>query len=110
MAKFKYKVNGVELTEEQWQASLPPTPKRRRRRKKAGVTFMTAPAKAWPMVSDGAGVDPTQIEEAKALAKSQGVTIDFNHEGQAIFRSRAHRREYCRLRGLHDRNGGYGDP
>ena len=111
MQKFRYIVNGERLTEEQWQASLPKTPKRRKtKHKKGSKAFMTASTKAWPMTSDGAGVHPNDIEKARGVAKRAGIAIDFTTDGQAIFRSATHRKEYCRFRGFHDRNGGYGDP
>jgi len=64
----------------------------------------------WPVLSDAAGVHPDQIPEAKARAAARGVKIDFTSDGRAIFESPRQRREYCRLRGLRDMNGGYSDP
>ena len=65
---------------------------------------------AWPIKSDSAGVNPTQISEFSEKASKMGVPTQFDSKtGQAIFTSRGHRSRYMKLRGLHDRQGGYGD-
>lgn len=64
----------------------------------------------WPMKSDAAGVHPDQIAEARAHSIEAGVPTDFTPDGRAILTSRKHRKDYCRAIGMHDRNGGYGDP
>lgn len=60
--------------------------------------------------SDRLGVLPSQIPEAMADAKSKGVKVEFDAEGTAMWDSRKERKEYCRAYGVHDRDGGYGDP
>ena len=72
--------------------------------------FNTVATTAWPLVSDAMAVLPEQIGEAMALDRQLGVQADFTKEGQPIFRSRGHRKEYCQAHGFFDRNGGYGDP
>ncbi len=65
---------------------------------------------AWPIKSDSAGVNPQQIQEFSEKASKMGVPTQFDSKtGQAIFTSRGHRAKYMKLRGLHDRQGGYGD-
>lgn len=64
----------------------------------------------WPMYSDAAGVHPDQIKEAYEKSVKDGVPTQFTPDGRAIFTSRKHRKDYCRTIGMHDRNGGYGDP
>jgi hypothetical protein len=64
----------------------------------------------WPMVSDAAGVSPSQIKEAYEASVKAGVPTQFNAEGQAIFHSPRHRREYLRSIGMFDRNAGFSDP
>ena len=65
---------------------------------------------AWPIYSDGAGVHPSQVVEAMEHAANNGVPTRFHPEtGQAIFESRGHRKAFLRMRGMHDRSGGYGD-
>lgn len=63
----------------------------------------------WPMVSVAAGVHASQIPEAVKVAREAGVPTEFTGDGCPIFRDRHHRRRYLRLRGYHDRDGGYGD-
>lgn len=64
----------------------------------------------WPMESDAAGINPNQIPEASEYAKKMGVPTEYNSEtGAAIFTSREHRKRFCAISGLYDRNGGYGD-
>ena len=92
-----YRVNGVVLSEEEWEASCKASAKERARTEKKRK-------------SDAAGVHPTQIKEARDLAKRQGIAIDFTPDGRAIFTSAYHRKTYLRACGIHDRNGGYGDP
>jgi hypothetical protein len=64
----------------------------------------------WPMKSDAAGVHPDQIQEAVNHSIKNGVPTSFTSDGRAIFTDANHRKKYCRLIGLHDRNGGYRDP
>jgi hypothetical protein len=62
------------------------------------------------MESRALAVHPDQIPEVKADAKRHGVEVDFNPKnGNVIFSSRKNRREYCKLRGVVDYEGGYGD-
>lgn len=64
----------------------------------------------WPMESDAAGVAPEQIPEAMAYNERMGVPTRYNPEtGAAILTSREHRKRFCEISGLYDRNGGYGD-
>lgn len=97
-----YTLDGAEVSKKEFDRATKP--------KRCGVA-MTAPAGNWPVLSDAAGVDPTQIREASENAKKYGVPTEFNREtGQAIFTSPGHRKAYCRLYGLADNNAGYGDP
>ena len=64
----------------------------------------------WPMKSDAAGVHPDQIKEAHQHSIKIGIPTEFTPDGRAVFTGRKHRKDYCRAIGLHDRNGGYGDP
>jgi hypothetical protein len=61
--------------------------------------------------SDAAGCHPLQAAEYERDAAERGVPTEFDRRtGQAIFRSREHRKRYCESRGIYDRSGGYGDP
>lgn len=64
----------------------------------------------WPMVSSALGVHASQIREAEKAAQEAGIPTHFTKDGDAILRDRNHRKNYAELRGLYDRNGGYGDP
>lgn len=65
----------------------------------------------WPMESDAAGVDPTQIPEAGAELAAAGVSADFNpNTGAMIFESRGHRAQCLKAIGMHDRDAGFSDP
>lgn len=64
----------------------------------------------WPLLSDAAGVHPTQCGAAYRESVSLGVPTRFHPDtGQAIFESRSHRRAFLRAKGMYDRSGGYGD-
>lgn len=64
----------------------------------------------WPMLSDSAGVHPSQVGAAFKESVGIGVPTRFHPEtGQAIFESRAHRKAFLKAKGMYDRNGGYGD-
>jgi len=64
----------------------------------------------WPMTSVAAGVAADQAVEAAADASKMGVPTHFNEQGDAVFTSAKHRKDFCRAYGMHDRNGGYSDP
>lgn len=65
----------------------------------------------WPMESDAAGVDPSQIGEAQQELAAKGVHADFNRNtGAIVFESRGHRNKCLRALGMHDRSAGYSDP
>jgi len=64
----------------------------------------------WPMVSEAVGVHPLDAKAAEEYAAKIGVPTRFTKDGNAIFTSARHRKEYCERHGFYDRNGGYGDP
>ena len=67
---------------------------------------------AWStgLVSDAAGVHPNQVKEFREDVQKQGFTgVSFTEGGDCVFHSRRERARYLKHRGLHDRNGGYGD-
>jgi len=71
--------------------------------------FRNHPAN-WPMESDAAGVAPEQIPECRKLDAQMGCPTEYNPEtGNPIFTSQQHRKRYCEVHGLYDRNAGYGD-
>lgn len=66
----------------------------------------------WPMRSDAFGVHPDQAAEAYAESVKAGVPTEFDSKtGEAIFRSRGHRRRAVEaLSPMYDLDGGYSDP
>lgn len=80
---------------------------RAKKRRKVGLMIETDWSK--PIKSLALAVRPAQVTKARAWAEAQGVPTDFTPGGEPIFRSRQHRRDYCKIRGVVDNNGGYGD-
>ena len=64
----------------------------------------------WPIVSDAAGVAPSQVGEARRKFADLGLKTEVANDGRVVFTSAQHRKEHCEAVGLYDRNGGYGDP
>ena len=67
---------------------------------------------AWStgLVSDGAGIHPSQVKEFREDLSKHGFTgVSFTDGGDCVFHSRKERSRYLRHRGLHDRDAGYGD-
>lgn len=64
---------------------------------------------AWPMHSYALGVNPDQRGEAYEHSKEIGVPTQFDRKGDAVFKSRKHRKDYCNAAGFYDRDAGYGD-
>jgi hypothetical protein len=104
--KTKYLLDGVEVTLAEYEAATPNKLQELIDAKKGPDGHRSA---CWPMASDAAGVNPEQRREAMEAARKAGVPTEFNREGQAIFTSREHRKQYCRLMGWRDRSGGWGD-
>ena len=72
--------------------------------------FRNTPAN-WPMHSQAMGVDVHLIPEAMEADKAAGAPIDYHPEtGDAIYTTRDQRKRHCESLGVHDKNGGYGDP
>jgi hypothetical protein len=59
--------------------------------------------------SNSLGVLPTQIPEALEEARKRGVVVEFDAKGRALFNNNAQRKAYCKMRGVFDMDGGYGD-
>lgn len=64
----------------------------------------------WPMTSYAAGVHPKQIKEMEAIDKKYGVPTHYTEDGDPIFTSPKHRRKYCEVHRMFDRNAGLSDP
>ena len=95
----RYYIDGKEVTRREFNLSFPDRPIGN------GSGLM-----GWkPLHSVALGVHPAQITEAVADAKAKGVPTEFDTEGDPVFTSRRHRKEYLKAYGFRDRNGGYGD-
>lgn len=71
---------------------------------------VTSNTDTWPLLSDAAGVHPSQAEDAYKQSADIGVPTRFHPDtGQAIFESRSHRKAFLKAKGMYDRSGGYGD-
>lgn len=65
---------------------------------------------SWPMESDAAGVHPDQAKELHEYCEKMGVPTEINAKtGNPVFHSREHRKKFCRITNLYDRNAGIGD-
>jgi len=64
----------------------------------------------WPILSDAAGVAPSQVGEARQKFADLGLNTEVMRDGRVVFTSASHRKKHCEAVGLYDRNGGYGDP
>ena len=63
-----------------------------------------------PLISDGCGVMKSQVKETREILdahKIPGVAV--LDSGQMRFTSRRARKEWLRIRGLNDQDGGYSD-
>lgn len=71
---------------------------------------MTSKAYQGGLVSVGAGVHPDQVAEFNAATRAAGLTgVEYLPNGDVRFDSRGQRAAELRRRGMHDRDGGYGD-
>jgi len=102
---MKYKINGKEVTKEEWDAA-------------AGAGFepgeaplgTVAYSESSPLLSDGLGCMKEQVGEMRREIKRRNIQgVRCLDNGQLEITSRRGRREVCRMRGLHDNDGGYGD-
>lgn len=64
----------------------------------------------WPMASVAAGVSADEVPEFIEHDRQHGVPTDYTSDGDPIFTGPQHRKRYCELHGLYDRNAGFSDP
>ena len=97
--KQRYFIDGEEVTKAKWNNAFPP-------REETGCEGLIG----WkPMVNEVLAVHPDQVKEAIESARAKGVPTDFKADGQPVFTSRAHYKEYCEKYGFYNKDGGYGD-
>jgi hypothetical protein len=68
----------------------------------------------WPIKSLSAAINPEDVDRQQDVLRQQGVSTEYEvtREGDTampIFRDRKHRADHCRVLGLVDMDGGYGD-
>jgi hypothetical protein len=100
----KYLVNGREVSREEFTAGS------KLGEVLAGNVPSSPHAAGWPILSDALGVHPSQIAEAMAANRKAGVPTEYTKDGRAVVTDPGHRKRLARSLGIHDRNGGYGDP
>ena len=61
----------------------------------------------WPLVSTAAGVGADQIREAMAIDRKAGIQTDYTPDGDVIFKSPGHRRNWLREHRMFDRKAYY---
>ena len=101
-----------DTTAPEWRKSTFALNKYRISKENAQTRDRRCGTNAWAtgLVSDGAGVHPSQVKEFREDLSNHGFTgVSFKDNGDCVFTSRKERSRYLRHRGLHDRNGGYGD-
>lgn len=68
-----------------------------------------------PIASDGVKIHVRRVPAAMKRDAERGVPTEYTpHDengggGRPIFRSRKHRRDYLKMLGVHDNDGGFGD-
>jgi hypothetical protein len=106
MSKVAFKLNGKSVTRDEFIADC-----------KNDNWFNEPPAMASntysehdPLISDGCGVMKSQVKEAREVAKKYGIVgMAVMPNGQIRFTSRRARKEWLRVRGHADMDGGYSD-
>lgn len=63
---------------------------------------------ARPFASDALGVNPTQIEAARAALRARGITADFDKSGRCVVTSDKQYREVAKAVGIWNGRDGYG--
>lgn len=103
---IRYKINGVEVTKEEWEA-------RKGVGLKGGVPMGTvAYSESKPLISEGLGCLPNQVPEMREAIRRHGIQgVRVLNNGALEITSRRGRKEVGLMRPipLHDAEGGYGD-
>lgn len=101
-----YTYNGRKVSKEELDRLMPPKDNWLEGAPMAANTY----SEHDPLLSDGCGVMKSQVGEARQLIERHGIqgaaVLD---SGQIRFTSRRARREFLKMRGLKDNDGGYSD-
>lgn len=106
MSQIVRKYNGRIVTEEELDRLLPT--------KKDWLDAPPMVADTYsehdPLISEGCGVMKSQVAETRKVLESHRIPgVAVLDSGQMRFTSRRARKEWLRIRGLHDNDGGYSD-
>ena len=105
MSGFTYYLNGKEVTAEEFRASGGKSDWL-----KAPPMIANTYSEHDPLLSDGCGVMKAQVTECRDSIKLHGIQgAQVHNDGKIRFTSRAARRDFLKMRGLHDNDGGYSD-
>ncbi len=58
---------------------------------------------AWPVLSDGAGCHPSQIQEYRKFLAGKGVEADYTPDGRLVMESHDHRKKVLKALNMVDR-------
>lgn len=98
-----YFIGDREVTQAEWDNRFPS-------RLELGKTALPgATTTGWPLKSVALAVQPKQVDAANARARRHGLKSYYERDGTAVLPSREERKKLCRLEGVHDNSGGYGD-
>lgn len=64
----------------------------------------------YPFYSYAVATNPDDVPKVQKYLRQHGIPTDFNKHGEPRFESPSHRKRYCELFGVFDRNAGYSDP
>lgn len=107
--KTRYWIDGREVGGEEWYESL----ETERSALPQPAPDDTQPGnRPWskPILSDALAVHPDQIPEVMERNRKHGLEVEYEQEfGRPILKDRDQRRRLCRIEGVHDNQGGYGD-
>lgn len=60
--------------------------------------------RGWPIHSTALQIDRDQIQEFTEGMKKRGVPTDYDHKGRPIFRNPGHKKAYCKVFGIVDKD------
>ena len=106
MSQIIRKYNGKLVTKEELNELLPPKEDWLESPPMVTDTY----SEHDPLISEGCGVMKSQVKETRKVLESHKIPgVSVLDSGQMRFTSRRARKEWLRLRGLNDADGGYSD-
>jgi len=98
------KYNGRVVTEAELDQFMP------RKKLEAPAMVANTYSEHDPLISEGCGVMKAQVGEMREAIRQHGIQGAAVHDnGQIRFTSRRARKEFLKMRGLRDSDGGYSD-